>query len=415
MVQVRNRDVWNQVRIIFMGSAVLFLINIYFGFDNAFTTGILPRAQALIHLHAGSIGWITLSLIGLAIWIFTGEREVSESYVSRVRALTYAAIGIFGAYIVSFGVAYSRGGSFFVLLPIFGTGAMLMIWVAAAYALYELRRQPVTTTMHLLVAGGLLVAAVGATLGLLLGLEHAIGRFLPISPNVDRVGVHAGMMDTYIILVAAGIIEGLIASGPAKRWTRGGLLQTMFLTVAALLVPFGFLLGLVEELVPFFGLLLAAGLVTFLIRTGRRALAYNPRQGGIRAWTWFGSLWVVMFVVLFIFAAVSFAEDITAAPFWFYVVFSHTAFVGMMTNLLLGVYALRTANTKHVVAWGEPVSRWLINLGLLTFFALKIAADIRLGAIVMGIGVLLGVGTMLLRLRADRPGVPAAARTASAD
>ena len=282
MVQVRNRKVWNQVRIIFMGSAVLFLINIYFGFDNAFTSGLLPRAQALIHLHAGSIGWITLSLIGLAICIFTGEREVSDSYVSRVRALTYGAIGIFGAYIVSFGIAYSRGGGYFALLPIFG-------------------------------------------------------------------------------------------------------------------------------------LLLAAGLVTFLIRTGRRALAYNPRRGGIRAWTWFGSLWVVMFVLLFIFAAVSFAEDISASPFWFYVVFSHTAFVGMMTNLLLGVYALRTASTKHVVAWGEPVSMWLINLGLLVFFTLKIAADIRLGAIVMGIGVLLGVGTMLLRLRADRSTVPAAARAASAD
>ena len=49
MVQVRNRRVWNQIRILFMGSAVLFLINIYFGFDNTFTTGILPRAQALIH------------------------------------------------------------------------------------------------------------------------------------------------------------------------------------------------------------------------------------------------------------------------------------------------------------------------------------------------------------------------------
>ena len=110
MVQVRIRKVWNQVRIIFMGSAVLFSINIYFGFDNAFTSDLLPRAQALIHLHAGSIGWITLSLIGLAIWIFTGEREVSDSYVSRVRALTCAAIGIFGAYIVSFGIAYSRGG-----------------------------------------------------------------------------------------------------------------------------------------------------------------------------------------------------------------------------------------------------------------------------------------------------------------
>jgi len=43
---------------------------------------------------------------------------------------------------------------------------------------------------------------------------------------------------------------------------------------------------------------------------------------------------------------------------------------------------------------------------------LKIAADIRLGAIVMGIGLLLGVGTMLLRLRADRPNVPVAAHAA---
>ena len=166
---------------------------------------------------------------------------------------------------------------------------------------------------------------------------------------------------------------------------------------------------------PFFGMLLAAGLVTFLIRTGRRTLSYNPLHGGIRAWTWFGTLWVVMFVVLFIYAAVSFAEDISASPPWFCVVFSHTAFVGMMTNLLLGVYALRTANTKHVVSWGERVSMWLINLGLLVFFTLNIAADIRLGAIVMGIGVLLGVGTMLLRLRADRPTVPAATRAASAD
>lgn len=215
MVHVRNRQVWNQVRILFMGSAVLFLINIYFGFDNALTTGLLPRAQGLVHLHAGSIGWITLSLIGLAIWIFSGERELSDRYVSRVRTLTYAAIGIFGAYIVSFGIAYSRGGSYFALLPIFGTGAMLTIWVAAIYALTELRRQPVTTTMHILVAAGL--------------------------------------------LVAAGIIEGLIASGPAERWTRAGLLQTLFLTTAALLVPFGFLLGLVGELVPFSGCSLRRG------------------------------------------------------------------------------------------------------------------------------------------------------------
>ena len=170
----------------FIGFVWFFSVNICFGFDNGFSFRFLPRAQALIHLHAGSIGWVTLSLISLAIWIFTGEREVSDSYVSRVRALTCAAIGIFGAYIVSFDIAYSRGG--------------------------------------------------------------------------------------------------------------------------------------------------------------------------IRAWTWFGSFWVVMFVLLFIFAAVSFAEDISASPPWLYIVFSHTAFVGMMTNLLLGVYALRRP-TQNTLCHGENRSR----------------------------------------------------------
>jgi ATP phosphoribosyltransferase regulatory subunit HisZ len=75
---------------------------------------------------------------------------VSESYVSRLRTLTYAAIGIFGAYIVSFGIAYSRGGGYFALLPIFGTGAMLMIWVAAIYTLSQLRPQPAVVLRRVL-------------------------------------------------------------------------------------------------------------------------------------------------------------------------------------------------------------------------------------------------------------------------
>ena len=415
MIQVRNREVWNQIRILFMGSAVLFLINIYFGFDNAVTTGVLPRWQTLIHLHAGSIGWITLSLIGLAIWIFTGERDVSSTYVRGVRILSYAALGIFGAYILSFGIAYSRGRGFFALLPIFGTGAMLVIWAAAIYALTQLRRQPVTTTMHILVACGLLVAAVGATMGLLLGLEYAIGRFLPLSINDDRVGIHAAMMDTYVILVAAGMIEGMIARGPARRWTWDGLLQALSLTAAALVVPFGYLVQRVDELVPLFGLFLAVGLVLFLVRTAGMSMAYNPLSGGVRAWTWFGTLWVMVTVILMIYALLYFAPDFTLGPPWYFVVFSHSIFVGMTTNLLLGVYSLRTANTKHVVAWGEPASMWLMNIGLVIFFMVKIATNARFGAIVMGIGVLLGVGTMLLRLRADRPTIPSAASATSVD
>ncbi len=141
----------------------------------------------MLHLHAGSIGWITLSQLAIAFWVFTGTREVSDTYTRRLRTLAYLAIGFFAGYILSFGIAFSQGGSFFILMPIFGTGAMLMIWAAAIYALTQLRRQAVVTTVHILVADGLLVAAVGATMGVLLGLELAIGdQILPIPAGEDR-------------------------------------------------------------------------------------------------------------------------------------------------------------------------------------------------------------------------------------
>ena len=107
MERVRNTEVWNVIRIILLGSATLFLINIFFGFDNAVTTGVLPRSQTLIHLHAGSIGWITLSQLAIAFWVFTGNREVSETYARRLRTLAYLAIGIFAGDIISFGLAFS--------------------------------------------------------------------------------------------------------------------------------------------------------------------------------------------------------------------------------------------------------------------------------------------------------------------
>ena len=79
-------------------------------------------------------------------------------------------------------------------------------------------------------------------------------------------------------------------------------------------------------------------------------------------------------------------------------VWQHSAFVGMMTNLLLGVFSARTQDARRILPWGEPAAMWLLNLGLLVFFGLHIATGSRLGAIVMGVGVLLGVVTMILRL-----------------
>jgi len=71
-----------------------------------------------------------------------------------------------------------------------------------------------------------------------------------------------------------------------------------------------------------------------------------------------------------------------------------------MTKLILCVMLAGAANACRVLSSGEPAAMWLINLGLLVFLRLKISSDIRLGAIVMDVEVLLGVGTTVARLRA---------------
>src|SRR5688572_20478620 len=105
--RVRSDSVWQSLRIIFLGALLIFLINNWFGFDNALTAGAIDRWQILIHLHAGSVGWITLSAIGIAIWLYTGERTVDAAYERQVRTLAWTAAVVFALYVIAFGLSWS--------------------------------------------------------------------------------------------------------------------------------------------------------------------------------------------------------------------------------------------------------------------------------------------------------------------
>ena len=401
IARVKNDSVWGNLKFLFTGALLIFLVNIYFGFDNALTVGEIPRWQSLVHLHGGSVGWITLAAIGIAIWVHSDQRDLSAEYEKRVRRIVLAAVLIFAAYVPTFGLAFSRADGFFVaLLPIFGSAAVIVLWVSALYAIGQLRQTAVVTTLHLLITGALLVAAIGATVGALLGLERVIGQFLPL-PQVDRVGAHAGMMDTYLFLVASAIIEWVIRKDARQGWTWPGLLQAITWTVAATLVPLSFFLAM-PQLMPIFMLLLVVGLLIFLFRMAWRAIAAGPFSEGLKPWTFFAAIWLILYMGLFLYAVSIFAAggDFTMLPTWFGAAFAHIGFVGMMTNAILAVLSASSWEHRHLLAWGESTALWLINIGILAFVGLKITSDIRTGAILMGLGVLLGVYTMFQRLRA---------------
>ena len=403
--RVENSVVWNITGLTFLVSSLIFLVTIALGFLNIVTAGGLPRWQVLTHLHSGTVGWILLSYVGIAIWLFTGERDVSPSYGQRLTWLVWLAMIAFAGLIASFAYGYSQGGGDALLpLGIFAPFAALILWATAAFALTQLRRLQVVTTPHLLVAVGLLVTAIGVSFGGLIGVDNAFGSVLPVAKDLG-VGAHVLTVIPGISVVATGVIEWMTGTGEPTRWTRSGAIQAAIGGFTGFMLPIGFTLlalGVPEDTagVVFLGLLVGAILYTllFLARIGWRALRTNPLDGGTEAWMFFATVWFFVFFVMEIGGpALGEAE-------WVVVLRIHSFFVGLMTNLLLGVIAVRTSETPARYSWAEPTAMWVLNAGIVVFAAVEATMGLSHGAAVMGLGVLVGVVTMIGRLQNDGVG-----------
>lgn len=391
--RVRSDAVWRHTRRIFLGSLLVFLLNVSLGFANVVTAGEIPHWQILTHLHGGTLGWLTLSAIGFAVWLFTGGRDVSAAYERRVGWLSWAAVLLGAGYVSSFGVAFSLTGNAYALLPVFGTGMMLVIWATALLALTQLRHQPVLRTVHLLVAGAFTVASAGALMGVLLGLEYAAGP-LPLPAGIPAVGNHAGPMDIYALITGSALIEWLIARESVSEWTYPGAFQAGLWTLGGLMafVPVEAVSG-IGGLLGFLG-----GTLVFLGRVGWRAVLADPLRRDESAWAVFAPVWVVVFVGGFL--AFSFGVLPEDTP-WAGPVLFHAYFVGYITNSLFGVFSGRTRDGPALHDRAEPAALWLVNLGLVAFAATEIGWGERHGALVMGLGVLLAVAVFGYRLTAE--------------
>ncbi|HEY8656221.1 MAG TPA: hypothetical protein VIN34_05755 [Candidatus Limnocylindria bacterium] len=389
-----------EIRWLLQTALVVFIATPVIGILNGTKAlGELSRATILTHVHAGTLGWITLGAFAMVLWLFGPVVPAAKEKNTRTLALLSAVA------IPVYVLAFFSGN-----LParaITGTALLLVIlmWAVFAIAAASGIGFGKLSVPQLAVTFALITFVIGSTLGVLIQIQLATGTKIFTE---DAVGAHAvAQVSGYLALMAVGLIDWRLL-GEASRRTIASTIMIFSLFVAGLGVATGLLLGVI----PLAGLatpLQAIAVGILLVRVGRPALAGlgSPATRHFAIAVPFLILNIVLTIILIV--RVVTAGNTDDLPFGLIIALDHAMFVGTMTNVLFGVLFVATAGHR-VWPWADDLVFWGMNLGVAAFIAVLLvdARDLeRFTAPVMGAAVLLAIATFTLRLLAGRPAVTA--------
>jgi hypothetical protein len=382
----------------------IFTLTALLGLANATQVfGALDRNTLLTHLHSGTLGWITMGVIGLSIWIFGGSGP------TLARNVMLSAIAT-AAYVLAF-----WSGNF-QARAIFGTIELLVIlywwWFAVSRGMAEgFGRLDIP---KLSVVFGLTTLVIGSTLGVIVQIILGTGNQLPT--DTQLVGAHAtAQTGGYLVLVAAGFIEWQLTGG--GRRTTAGLIQIGLLFVSGLLLSFSLLLSaqlgpqLSQALPGISTLLSLVGAVVVAVRLGRAALGVSWGAGAKRHLAVAVGFLVVAKILeaVLVQQFISAQGDITRVSIGLLHALDHSYFIGLMTNMLFGAILVFSADRPRVWPWADQLIFWGLTIGVVGFVATLLIAGSGEGAKpfthpvsfiapVMGLAALLGIATFSMRL-----------------
>lgn len=410
------------VRQAFQYGLMIFTLTALLGLANATQLfGALDRATLLTHLHSGTLGWITMGVIGIAIWIFAREREDLSA------AVMLSAFGT-AAYVMAF------WSNVFILRGVFGLAelAIIVYWWWFVYTRAKadggIGRLEIPKLSVIL---GLTTLVIGSTLGVIVQVLLATGNALPT--GTDLVGAHASAQTGgYLVLIAAGFAEWQLV-GSAKRTTLG-LAQVYLLFVGGLLLSVSLLLAtalpaaLSQALPGIATILTLAGILIAAARIGRAALAVPWLAPTGRRHIAVAVPFLILAVVLQAILVQQFIAaqgDFSLVSVGLLHALDHAYFVGVMTNAIFGAILVTTSDTGIAISknpvlprawpWADDIIFWGLNVGAAAFIAVLLIVGSGEGkpafthpvafvAPIMGLSALLGIATYLVRMM----GAPAA-------
>jgi hypothetical protein len=374
-------------RDLYLVAMAVFLVTIVIGILNGADAVEFDRNQILTHVHSGTVGWLSLTIVASTFLLF---RAAS-------RPLTLALAILVPVYVLAF---YTGN---FPFRAISGT-ALLAVIVWLLYWAWTTYLGAERTLPRLAVTLGLTSFGYGAIVGVL--IQVALALEIDILPG-DTVGAHASAMTFgYLVLTAMGFIEWRLLG------TRGlptlGLVQIAALFLGGLVISAALLAGAEQIGGMVYLLMQLVAVVIFVIRVWPRAFSTSWTDGAARHFA-VASVWAVAALVLFmyiVFTIVSAADPSTAElPFNILIASDHAVYLGVITNVVVGLLSLLFLRGR-APGWMTQVIFWGLNLGLLVFaigLILDTAEIKRIGAPLMGVTLLAALGLLAARMLSAPP------------
>src|SRR5918996_4617049 len=219
------------VRNLFRAALVLFVITVVIGILNGLDIWDPPRGALLTHVHAGTLGWITLAVFGGAVWMFGAEDGAD--------ALGSFSIFALAAYVLAFW-SVDLTSPTTIQRPIGGALAFIaMIWIAVW--VLRAKRGRAWTVPQFGMALALVFLLIGAVLGVLLGLQLAQVEIVAPENAENLSGSHpAAMVLGFVVLAALALAEWMLRGddAPLLGGDRPGAIQMGAMFLAGLSAMF---------------------------------------------------------------------------------------------------------------------------------------------------------------------------------
>lgn len=374
-------------RSLFRAALVLFVITVVIGILNGIDVWDPPRNTLLTHVHAGTLGWITLGVFGGAIWMIgDGGGETRPMAVFSIVAIA--------AYVLAFW-SVDLTDTVTIQRPIGGTLAFIaMAWVFV-WAFRQMRSRTYDVAQFGMVLS-LAFLVFGAVLGVLLGLQLA--DIEVVAPeNAGRLAEsHPGaMVAGFVVLAGLALIEWLIQDrAPTLSESKIGAAQMLLLLVAGVVLVVGFLID-VQELLQLGVPLQILGALILVGRHGRRLMPAEWAGDTARK---FVRIAVIGLLVVVALIAVLITEIVGGAEFADVVhialTFDHVNFLLVSTSLIFAMMSFgskvsETAN--RIIFWGLTIGVGGFAVGLL----LEESLIKRIFTPILGLALLHGIFTYL--------------------